>query len=179
MAEIQRKTIKQSGRNPASRLLHAKNDRETIATWKFDLNRILRVFNVRPVAPVWLLLTAHFQTELAMNTQVLVSDVHYGVIDTHAMVSDVHHGVVNTHSMVSDIHRNMMKGQEGTNGQLRSVSDIRINGRRRLDANEVSDLNCQRTRCLIFASSTPGESPLPQPRGFFGRDDLIERLVGL
>ena len=30
-----------------------------------------------------------------------------------------------------------------------------------------------------FHSSTPGESPPPQPRTFFGRDKLIEKIVGL
>jgi hypothetical protein len=49
VAEIQRKVIKQSGRNAVSRLLHAKSDKETIAGWKLELNRILQVFNVRSV----------------------------------------------------------------------------------------------------------------------------------
>ena len=49
------------------------------------------------------------QTELAINT--------------HMIVSDVHHDVVNTHTMVSDIHRNMR--QEGTDDQRRLVSNIR------------------------------------------------------
>jgi len=102
VGEIQRKVIKRSGRNPASRLLHAKNDKETITTWKLDLNRVLRVFNVRSIVSVSLLLTPHFQTELA----------------------------VNTHVIVSDIHRNMLKSQEETDGRLRSVSDIRTLFRR-------------------------------------------------
>ena len=46
MAEIQRKVIKQSERNAVSRIFHAKNDKEVIAAWKVDLNRILHVFNV-------------------------------------------------------------------------------------------------------------------------------------
>ena len=111
--------VKQSGRNPASRLLYAKNDKDVIAAWKSDLNRILHVFNVRSIVPVWLLLTAHFQTELAMNT--------------HVIVSDVHHGVANTHTMVSDIHRNMLKCQEGTGDRHRLVSNICIPFRRRMN----------------------------------------------
>jgi len=51
IAEIQRKVIKQSGRNSASRLFYAKYDKETIAAWKMDLNRILQIFNVRPDGP--------------------------------------------------------------------------------------------------------------------------------
>lgn len=103
MAEIQRKVIEQSGRSPASRLLHAKNDKETIAAWKSDLNRILHVFNVRPTISIRLLLTTKFQTELLMN---------------------VHHDVANTHTMVYDIHRNMLRYQEGTEDQRRLVGDI-------------------------------------------------------
>jgi hypothetical protein len=49
VAEIQGKVIKQSKRNAFSRLLHAKNDKETIAGWKSELNRILHVFTVRSV----------------------------------------------------------------------------------------------------------------------------------
>jgi hypothetical protein len=49
VGEIRRKVIKQSGRNAVSRLLRAKNDKETIAAWKIELNRILQVFNVRSV----------------------------------------------------------------------------------------------------------------------------------
>ena len=96
MAEIQRKVIKRSGRNPASRLLHAKNDKETIATWKQDLNRILQVFNVSFIVHVWPYLTAHSQTELAMNT----------------------------HVIVSDIYRNTLKCQEGIDDQRRLVSNV-------------------------------------------------------
>ena len=52
MAEIQGKVVKQSQRNLASRIFHAKGDKETIAAWKLDLNRILHVFNVCAVMPV-------------------------------------------------------------------------------------------------------------------------------
>ena len=63
------------------------------------------------VISTWLLLTIRLQTELAINT--------------HTIVSDVHHGVADTHTMVSDLHRNMLKGREGTDDQHRPVSDIR------------------------------------------------------
>ena len=35
-----------------SQLLHVKSDKEAIATWNLDLNRIRRVFDVRSVTPV-------------------------------------------------------------------------------------------------------------------------------
>ena len=48
-----------------------------------------------------------------------------------------------------------------------------------LDSHQVSNLNYQWIHHLIFASSTLGESPPPAPRACFGRDELIERIVGL
>jgi hypothetical protein len=52
LAEIQRKIIRKGKRNAVTRLLHAKNDKETIAAWKLDLNKILLIFNVRSVVVV-------------------------------------------------------------------------------------------------------------------------------
>ena len=75
VAEIQGKIIKQGKRNVVSRHLHAKNDKETIATWRSDLNRILLIFNVRSVLPALRFLTFHLQTELVMNIHVVVSDI--------------------------------------------------------------------------------------------------------
>jgi len=50
VAEIQRSVIERGKRNVVSRHFHAKNDKEMIATWRLDLNRILHVFNVRSAA---------------------------------------------------------------------------------------------------------------------------------
>jgi hypothetical protein len=47
LGEIQREIIKKGKRSAVSRLLHAKNDKEMIAAWKLDLNKILLIFNVR------------------------------------------------------------------------------------------------------------------------------------
>ena len=77
VAEIQAKVIKRSGRNPVSRLLHAKSDKETIAAWKSDLNRILLVFNVRSVPVTLASLITPFQTELVVNTHVTVSGMRH------------------------------------------------------------------------------------------------------
>ena len=55
---MQNKIVKQSGRHRVSRLFHTRNDKETIAGWKSDLNRILVVFNVRLVRSC--LATANF-----------------------------------------------------------------------------------------------------------------------
>jgi len=97
VAEIRARIIKQGKRNVVSRHLHAKYDKERIAAWRLDLVRILHVFNVRSIAPVWHLLTLHSQTEL----------------------------VINTHVMVSEIHRTVVKGQEKSGGKDTSVSGTR------------------------------------------------------
>ena len=47
VAKIQGKATKHSGRSQISRLIHAKGDKEKIAAWKVELDRILQVFNVR------------------------------------------------------------------------------------------------------------------------------------
>jgi len=51
VADIQRKIIKQGKRNAVTQFFHAKNDKETIAAWRVDLNRMLLVFNVSSIAP--------------------------------------------------------------------------------------------------------------------------------
>ena len=56
VAEIQRKTIKQSGRSRISRLVNARGDKEQIIAWKLELDRILQVFNVRLITSGWSLL---------------------------------------------------------------------------------------------------------------------------
>ena len=58
VAEIQGKATKHSGRGRVSRLLHSKNDKEKIAGWKLELDKILQVFNVRRVSLVRPQLTA-------------------------------------------------------------------------------------------------------------------------
>ena len=97
------KIIKKGKRGVISRLLHAKNDKETIAAWKLDLGRILLVFNVSFLVSLWLSLTVHCQTELAINTNVTVAS---------------------THVIVSDIHRTMMENQQGTDSNNLLVSLI-------------------------------------------------------
>ena len=47
--EIQEKIAEKGRRNIPSRLVHVKSDKELIASWKSDLDGILRVFTVRSV----------------------------------------------------------------------------------------------------------------------------------
>ena len=87
MAEIQGKVVKQGKRNVISQHFHAKNDKDKITAWRLDLERILQVFNVRSTITVRRLLTLDSQTELAINTNVTVTE-------THVMVSNIHHTIV-------------------------------------------------------------------------------------
>ena len=102
VAQIQRSAVEPNKRNPISRLFYARKDEATIAAWRSDLDRILRVFEVRSTvhSPPPRLLTVYLQTELALHTNVAVSDVRQDV--------------ANTHGLVSDIHRAVVKGQEAT-----------------------------------------------------------------
>ena len=118
MAEIQRKVIEQGKRNVISQHLHAKNDKEKIAAWRLDLNRILHVFNVRSIVSIRRSLTRRFKTELAINTHVTVSE-------THAIVSELEHDVTSTHIMVSDIHCTIVKGSEVSDSRNLLMSDTR------------------------------------------------------
>ncbi|KAF9783177.1 hypothetical protein BJ322DRAFT_140105 [Thelephora terrestris] len=104
VATIQREIVKLGKRNAASQVLHAKNDKDNIAAWSRDLNRILHIFN----------------TELSIM-------------------------------LVADGHRNTSTGRGGAIDQHRTTQ----------------------------ASVSLGESPPPPPRACFGRDKLIEEIVGL
>ena len=53
VGEIQKKIGKRGKQSAVSRLLHAKKDKDTIATWRRDLKRILQIFNVRSAGPAW------------------------------------------------------------------------------------------------------------------------------
>jgi hypothetical protein len=108
LAEIQGKVIKKRKRNVISRLVHAKNDREVIATWKSDLSKILLIFNVSSVAVVRPRLTVPSQTELALNT--------------HTIVSGMGHDVTKILDIVSNTSGIGVKVCEGTDGGDLSVS---------------------------------------------------------
>ena len=79
VAEIREKITEKGRRNPLSRLVHAKNDKETIGAWRSDLNGFLHVFNVCSADFAWSSLIIPFQTELAVNTNLAVSDIRHDV----------------------------------------------------------------------------------------------------
>jgi hypothetical protein len=152
LAEIQKGIVEKGKRNPVSRFFRAKNDKDTIAGWKSDLTKILLIFNVGSVSVVWISLTVRYQTELALNT----------------------------HTIVSDIHHIMVKVFDDKNLPVSIVYLIyrRTNAHRCLDPKQVSDFDYQWILHLIFRLSMLGESPPPPPGIFFGRDEWIEKIVG-
>ena len=115
-------------------MFHAKNDKEMIAIWRSDLNRILHIFNVRSATPAQPPLTVHFQTELSIDTNIAISDTHRDVTstntvasDTHAIVSEIQRNVTDTQTIVSEIHRTLVGSREGTDGKNRPVSVVLSN----------------------------------------------------
>ena len=94
MDKIQEKITEKKERNRLSRVVHAKSDKDAVGAWKLDLNRTLHFFNVRSITSVWSSLTDRFQTELAVNTNVVVSDVRRDVVTTRTIVSEIHQAVV-------------------------------------------------------------------------------------
>ena len=168
MAAIQRNVRELNKRNFLSRHFHAKNDKDAIAAWKSDLNRILHVFTVRSIVPSLAFLMSRFQVEFAVtthvvaidihrgveNTQNMVSDLHQDVENTQDMVSDLHHDVANTQTMVSSIHRTIVDrhGQAGVGSGNESVSIhfvpsppiTKLNCW--LDSSKVCDVGCRRNR---------------------------------
>ena len=150
VTEIQGQIIKRGKRNAISRRYHRKDDKEAIATWRLDLDRILHVFDVRSVTSVRWLLISRVQTRLVGNPHSTVSDTRHDIANVHTTVSDTHHDtpdtdnivpdvrhdvsnsrpvvskvrsdVANPHTTASDIYRDKLKGREGVGGQSQAVS---------------------------------------------------------
>ena len=153
MDEIQGNIITRGKRNPISRRFRAKDDKEAIAAWRSDLDRILRVFNVGSVASVRPLLIPHFQNELGTSKRATVSDIRQDAVTTRTIVSVAHlhtpntettvpdvrrddlntRPIVskdrsddpNTRTIVSDGHRNKLKSREDAGGKIQVVSTAR------------------------------------------------------
>ena len=123
VTEIKEDVTKQCGRNPLSRLIRAKTDKDKIAAWRAELNRILQIFNVRLATSLLAPLTIRSQTELAIDTNVAVSNTNNIVSNTNNIVSNTHNVVSETHNIVSDIHRTIIKQQEGYDGPNPPVSN--------------------------------------------------------
>ena len=110
VAQIQRSAVEPDRRNFFSRILNQNKDKDAIAAWRSELDRIVHVFEVRStVQSLLTLLTVHLQTELA--------------IQTHVAVTDIREDVANTRELVSDMHRTMLKDKEGADVRNQMVGN--------------------------------------------------------
>ncbi|KAF9791217.1 hypothetical protein BJ322DRAFT_435798 [Thelephora terrestris] len=148
VAEIERKVKEESKRNVALRLLHAKSDKDKIAGWASDLNKILQIFNTELAIDTNVAVSGTYN--IVSGTHNIVSGTHNIVSDTQNVVSDTQNVVSDTHNVVSDIRRIVAKQQEASDGQD-----------------------------PLTHRSARGESPPRPPRACFGRDELIDKVVGL
>ena len=84
--------------------------------------------------------------------------------------------------IVTDIHQNVLKVQEGIASQNNLVCAqlvIHQQQNARRFPIQVSDTGYRGVRVLVSRSIALGESPPPVPRDCFGRDELVEKVVGL
>lgn len=107
MAEIKRDIIVLNGRSTIANVVYSKSNKEKIAAWRAELDRILQVFKVRSITTLSASLIIRLQTELAINTNVTVTDIQCDIANTKAIVSDTHR---------------MVKRSERTDGRNASVS---------------------------------------------------------
>ena len=120
MAQIQRSVVEPDKRNIFSRILNPKKDKDAIAAWRSELDRIVHVFEVcSTVRSLRTLLTVHLQRELALHTHIAVTDIREDV-------GDIREDVANTHELVSNMHRTLLKDQEGVDGMNQMVSNHRV-----------------------------------------------------
>ena len=103
MAQIQRSVAEPDTRNIFSRILNPNKDKEAIAAWRSELDRIVHVFEVcSTVRSLPTILTVHLQIELALHTNVAIA---------------------NTHELVSDMHRTLLKDKEGADSRNKTVGN--------------------------------------------------------
>ena len=92
---------------------------------------------------------------------------------------------MNTHILIADMRQDVSRICEGADNQNQAVSDTRvvqhfsIHINCRLDSGQVSNTDYRRIRHLTFVSSVPGVLPPSPPRIFFGRGELVEKIVRL
>ena len=196
VAEIQRDVNRQKGRNRIYRFICARANKDTIAEWWAELPRILQIFQVGSVGYAMLSLTVRFQIELSIKAHVEVEEIHVKVEETHVKVEETHANVEGihvqveethvkveeTHVQVKEIHKAVLEIRDGQNLSVSCAHSWQLekNAYSCPASNQVSSSGFQGILYLTFDSSIlPGESPPPAPRNLFGRDELIEKVVGL
>ena len=146
VAEIQEKIVERGKRSTISGA-----DKDAIVSWNQDLNRILQVFNVRSVGPMWWSI-AEFLPGRVVGEQ------------------------------PSTAFRYPQKWVGGP-GETTSKRDClstheQQNAHRLSDSTQVSDSKRHGTSVLRSHSIPSGELPPPPPGACFGRDALVEQIVG-
>ena len=90
---------------------------------------------------------------------------------------------MNTHVVIADMRQDVSRILEGADSENQPVSDTRVRQRFsihtncRLDSEQVSNFGHRRILHLTFVSSIPGELPPSPPRIFYGRDELVEKII--
>ena len=158
MAEIQRKVVEQSKRNVASQFFNSKGDKEKVAAWKQDLVRVLHVFNVRSVSSV-----------------LSICELE-GILSDRASNQHPHDGCGYPSKRVEGTGRRFQPRPLGKYNLL-PVSNRMLTVTQTQAGSVIPKTGG--SMVLYFYSVPLGELPPPAPRDCFGRDDLIEKLVGL
>ena len=98
-------------------------------------------------------------------------------------MSKVRRDVADNYAMLSDIRRDMLRSQKEAEDQYRRVSDtisiIEHTDAQRCSGSKVGKSDYQQIQYLTLVSSIIPELPPRAPRACFGRDQLIEKVVGL
>ena len=156
VAEIQNKVVKKSGQSVLSRIWHATNDKEAISGWRGELNEILFVFNVRCLCSVRYSLTA------LSPDRVDYEQSHHDRRYASEHVKDSRGN--QQPGLVCEYHLHFFR--------------CRIKADDLTGSNQVSDFGYWEIQHLTSESSVLAESPPPAPSIFFGREELIENIVG-
>ena len=91
--------------------------------------------------------------------------------------------ILNAHTIITDIRQDVSKIREDAGGPNQGVSGVYpfhhflTHGNHRLCSDQVNNFDYRGISWLTSGSSVPGELPPPPPRAFFGREELIERIV--
>ena len=90
---------------------------------------------------------------------------------------------MHNHMILLDVRRHVLAGQESTVGQHRSVSVAHMHRQqttdRPLDSSKVSGCKHREFTASRLCSVPVGELPPPAPRACFGREELIDEVVGI
>jgi hypothetical protein len=116
---------------------------------------------------------------IAADPKTMAADARIAIVNTETAVEDTKTKVTDTQTKVAEIHRKVLAGQDSTSTRyVRLAIHQHQNAYHPLDPSQVSELNTMGSPLLHFHSIPLGELPPPAPRDCFGRDELIEKMVG-